>query len=116
VTLKGVHSRLIGTSPRSFFLGLVLIVVIIMSDYNCPFRSYFGVLCPGCGSVHAMSALIHGNLGLALSSNALLIASPFVAVGGEVLKTKSQKAILNLYLIGVFLIVVAFTISRNLPI
>jgi hypothetical protein len=116
VTLKSVHSRLLGTSPRSFFLGLVLMVVIILSDYHCPFRSYFGVLCPGCGSIHAISALIHGHLGLALSSNSLVLASPFVAAGGEVLKTKSRKVTLNLYLSGVFLVVGVFTISRNLPI
>jgi hypothetical protein len=41
----------------------------------CLFRTIFGVSCPGCGSLRALHALAHGELGRAITLNA-----PFVFV------------------------------------
>lgn len=48
----------------------------------CPFHAMTGLWCPGCGSLRAMHALAHGDLGTALHRNVLLVASlPVLAYG-----------------------------------
>lgn len=38
---------------------------------SCPLRAWTGWLCPGCGTLRAMHALLHGSLVAALQANAL---------------------------------------------
>ena len=48
----------------------------------CPFHAVTGLWCPGCGSLRAMHAIAHGDLGTALHRNVLLVASlPVLAYG-----------------------------------
>lgn len=45
----------------------------------CPFLSVTGIYCPGCGSLRASHALLHGELIRALDFNALYVISiPFI--------------------------------------
>lgn len=48
---------------------------------QCPWRVLTGTLCPACGSQRALYALLHGNLGQALSYNYFFILSiPYALV------------------------------------
>jgi hypothetical protein len=40
---------------------------------QCPVHKYLGLLCPGCGSTHALAALLRGHLVEALDQNALFV-------------------------------------------
>jgi hypothetical protein len=47
---------------------------------TCPFLALTGAWCPGCGSLRAVHALAHGDLGTALDRNPLaVLAVPLVA-------------------------------------
>lgn len=47
----------------------------------CPFYAATDLYCPGCGSLRAMHALTHGDLGTAIDRNLLAVAVlPFFAV------------------------------------
>jgi hypothetical protein len=47
----------------------------------CLWRAATGWLCPGCGSARALHALLHGEIGVALAMNPLVVlALPLVAV------------------------------------
>jgi len=45
------------------------------SDFypSCPFYTLTGLYCPGCGTMRAGHALLHGNLGEALGLNPLMV-------------------------------------------
>lgn len=45
---------------------------------SCPLRVWTGWLCPGCGTLRAMHALLHGHLGAAMHDNVLATVSVFV--------------------------------------
>jgi len=48
----------------------------------CPLRYFTGLYCPGCGSLRAMHALLHGDLRQALAMNSLtVILLPFIGYG-----------------------------------
>lgn len=48
----------------------------------CPVRYFTGLYCPGCGSLRAMHALLHGDLRQALAMNALTVTMlPFIGYG-----------------------------------
>ncbi len=48
---------------------------------QCPWRLVTGTLCPACGSQRALNALVHGNIGQALSYNYFFILSiPYASV------------------------------------
>lgn len=47
--------------------------------FHCPFKLITGLQCPGCGGQRAMYALLHGNVGEAVSYNLfLLYAGPYL--------------------------------------
>ncbi|MEM9293244.1 MAG: DUF2752 domain-containing protein [Acidobacteriota bacterium] len=57
-------------------LGALLLALNHPGHYGiprCPFRSFTGFLCPGCGSLRAMHHLLHGELALALRLNPLTV-------------------------------------------
>jgi hypothetical protein len=47
---------------------------------KCPVHLLTGLHCPGCGSTRAAHAALHGNLGEALSKNALLVCGSPLAL------------------------------------
>jgi hypothetical protein len=63
-------------------VGLGALVAILLRVYPphagsfypaCPFFQCTGLLCPGCGATHALSALVRGDLHEAVHQNALLV-------------------------------------------
>jgi len=47
----------------------------------CLFRTFFGLECPGCGSLRAAHQLLHGNLGAAWALNrTVVVALPLAAI------------------------------------
>ena len=82
----------------------------------CPIHYSTGVWCPGCGSTRALDALVHGNLPLALHFNLLFVSSPvFIALGLLIDRSRFKRILLPIYLASLLLLIVIFTVIRNLP-
>lgn len=49
---------------------------------RCPFRTFLGVRCPGCGMTHALVALLRGDIRRAMRFNPfVLVLVPLLALG-----------------------------------
>jgi hypothetical protein len=87
----------------------------------CPFHAITGLACPGCGSLRALHALLHGHLLAALHFNVLLVMSlPLVSGFGFRLARNQFRggppvAICPVWLWVYLVAVIAFGILRNLP-
>jgi len=116
---------LVGALTAALAVGLVLFFcdpVRVPIYPQCLFHQLTGLDCPGCGSLRALHAVLHGNLGAALHYNAFLILSLplFAGVGLNVLRSAStvrpavqiKPAWLWLYLAAY----VTFGILRDLPV
>ncbi|WP_129718378.1 DUF2752 domain-containing protein [Pedobacter sp. SYP-B3415] len=91
---------------------------------KCPFHTFTGLDCPGCGSQRAIHALLHGNIGQAADNNLLLVMSlPFLAVhyyhktvSGITRRPYSWRVVGHPATARIiFVIVVLFWILRNIP-
>ena len=88
----------------------------------CLFHATTGLLCPGCGSLRAMHQMLHGNPGVALRCNLLLVLS-FPVVSGFAIRYGWQKlqhkpfamVIRPVWIYAVAAALVLFSILRNLP-
>ncbi|MFN5557992.1 MAG: DUF2752 domain-containing protein [Rhodoluna sp.] len=80
----------------------------------CPIHALTGLWCPGCGSTRAAESLIRGDFPAAVSNNAMLIAAPVFMLIGVALDKKSKKA-LYIYLALLLVLVISFTVLRNIP-
>jgi len=92
---------------------------------RCPFFALTGLLCPGCGSQRAMSALLHGNITEAINYNVLLVISlPLIFYSSYItlLNTFRAKQIIQqvfyspVFVKIVFGVVVSFGVLRNIPV
>jgi len=89
----------------------------------CPVHYLTGLYCPGCGSLRAIHALLHGDLRQALAMNSLtVILLPFIGYGSaleifaEVRERPSPGMMLSATSIRVLgLFIVIFGVARNLP-
>lgn len=111
----------------------VIILAIIYYRFNpakygffprCPFHTLTGFDCPGCGSQRAIYSLLHGKVGDAIKYNLLLVLSiPFLTVH---FAYKVKSLLLNKDLRWaiiyhpltpkiIFVIVLVFWITRNIP-
>jgi hypothetical protein len=89
----------------------------------CPLHYFTGLYCPGCGSLRAMHALLHGDLRQALAMNALtVILLPFVGYGllSEIYRHLRGRPIVGTrlpanWIWALFAVIVLFGIARNLP-
>jgi len=88
----------------------------------CLFHQTTGLLCPGCGASRALYHLLHGELAVAFRFNPLLMA--FLPVAGWfgarfVVRTMRNRpasmSIRPIWLWTVLIVLVAFTVVRNLP-
>ncbi|KGE14225.1 DUF2752 domain-containing protein [Sphingobacterium deserti] len=71
--------------------GIVSLLIYIYYKYDplqsawfpkCPFKTFTGLDCPGCGSQRAIHALLHGDFSAAVRYNALLLPFiPYVLIG-----------------------------------
>jgi hypothetical protein len=90
----------------------------------CPVRYLTGWYCPGCGSLRALHALLHGDLPTAWAMNPLtVIVLPFVIYGlaSHMLREFRGQGLPNIFLPAIWIralavVVVAYGIARNLPI
>ena len=90
----------------------------------CPLYALTGIYCPGCGGLRGVNDLTDGHVAQAASGNLLLVlAIPFAAVffarwtygawtGREV---RAVPAVPKAVTTGLIVLVVAFTLARNLP-
>lgn len=90
----------------------------------CPLFALTGIYCPGCGGLRGVNDLTDGHVAQAASSNLLLVlAIPFAALffarwsygawtGREV---RAVPAVPKAVTTGLVVLVVAFTLARNLP-
>src|SRR4051795_4306136 len=90
----------------------------------CPLYALTGIYCPGCGGLRGVNDLTDGHVGAAASSNLLLVlAIPVVVLvlgrwtyaawtGREVAVVPAVPRAVR---IGLILLVVGFTLARNLP-
>jgi hypothetical protein len=90
----------------------------------CPLYALTGLYCPGCGGLRGVNDLTDGHLGQAASSNLLMVlAIPFaVALFGRWAYAswtgRDAPAIPTMPVAarwGLVLVVVVFTVARNLP-
>jgi len=89
----------------------------------CPIRYLTGLYCPGCGSLRAMHALLHGELARAWAMNPLMIVMlPFVTCGlvsAALLELRGNglpEIMLPAKWIRAFcVVVVLYAVARNLP-
>jgi hypothetical protein len=113
-----------------FLLGAAGIILLRVFDPAtsgvfppCPVRYLTGLYCPGCGSLRAMHALLHGELGLAWAMNPLMIVTlPFVTYGllsaalFELRGRGLPQVMLPARWIRAFcVVVILYGVARNLP-
>jgi hypothetical protein len=90
---------------------------------TCPFLALTGAFCPGCGSLRAVHALAHGDLGLAVSLNllAVLAVVPLVVIWLRWVRRSwagaSRRSVAPApALWALVAVVVVFAVVRNLPV
>jgi hypothetical protein len=110
-------------------LAVAAVGVVAVVDPNeaghyptCPFLAVTGLACPGCGSLRAVHALAHGDLGAALGLNllAVLAVVPLVVMWARWLRrtrtaTPRSSVAPAAVLWGLLVVVIAFGVLRNLP-
>jgi Protein of unknown function (DUF2752) len=108
-------------------MGLVLLRVFDPATSGifppCPVHYLTGWYCPGCGSLRAIHALLHGNLHRAWGMNPLTIALlPFIVYGllSELLvglrgRGLPQPRLSSSAIYALGCVVVLFGVIRNLP-
>ncbi|MFI0740615.1 DUF2752 domain-containing protein [Streptomyces sp. NPDC021100] len=89
----------------------------------CPLLHFTGLLCPACGGLRGLHALLHGDLPAALRANALAV--PGYAVFAVLWAAWCVRAVRRdggmplalrpVHWWGIGLLVLAFTVVRNLP-
>lgn len=110
-------------------LALVLLYFFVYPLYGeyfpkCLLYTFTGLYCPGCGSQRAIVALLHADISDALHDNLLaVLALPFLIysftissinfIGNKNLKTKTVYS--PSFVKAIFLLVVIFSILRNIP-
>lgn len=90
----------------------------------CPVRYLTGLYCPGCGSLRALHALLHGDLRRAWAMNPLMVVMlPFVTYGlvSEGLLELRGKGLPQVmlpasWIRALFVAIILFAIARNLPV
>ncbi|HLF59761.1 MAG TPA: DUF2752 domain-containing protein [Acidimicrobiia bacterium] len=120
ITLNGWRDRSIAAAP---FLGVAALLAINPADDGptlCPIALITGVACPGCGMTRAASALIRGDVVLALDYHPLipLVALLLTASWAWFLLRRAGKVgpisnrLVNLVLLGTGVSLVAVWILR----
>lgn len=84
----------------------------------CPVLTVTGAFCPGCGALRALNDLAHGDLPAAVASNALLVLVGLPVLLGSAIRwvrRREQPTYPTRAYAGFGLLLVAFTVARNLP-
>jgi hypothetical protein len=81
-----LRAMLRGAAPLAVVVGIAAVLLRFPPESNtfypqCPIYVAFHLECPGCGGTRALAALLHGHVGEALRSNALVTLMLPLAVG-----------------------------------
>jgi len=79
---------------------------------KCMFHKLTGLYCPGCGATRALSALLHGDIGASLHNNLLLVPAGLTAT---LLIVKPEISLRRPVAIAIVVIIIGFTVLRNIP-
>ena len=90
---------------------------------KCPFYSFTGLYCPGCGSQRAIHQILHGNIIEGIRHNLLLLLLIVLLVYKAVIKLTSNYRIKSVENIlhhpkttyTVLVLIILFWIFRNIP-
>jgi hypothetical protein len=93
----------------------------------CPFHALTGLHCPGCGTLRAMHALLHGQISAALAYNPLstcavpiMIAAPIWSSVRRRSKPPTERRAARRWMIHpawlVVAAIIAFGVLRNMPV
>lgn len=84
----------------------------------CPLLRYTGVLCPGCGGLRAVHALVHGDVVAAVAANAAVVAAAVLLAAGWVLWCVRPGRALSVppgWVRAGGVVLLVFSVLRNLP-
>lgn len=120
MTLTGWRDRSFAALP---FFGIAALLAMNPTDDGptiCPIAMMTGVACPGCGMTRAASALIRGNIPLALEYHPLIPLVALLVIAGwswSLLRRTGRVGpiptrLLNLVLIGTGVSLVAVWVLR----
>lgn len=113
----------------ALFLGLVFVYATFDPSLNsffpaCPFHSFTGLLCPGCGSQRALHHILNLEIQTAFSHNPLLVISIPYLIAGAFIDRLPNPSIQMLRwrqfffgrtaIILILFIILSFWILRNL--
>jgi hypothetical protein len=125
--MSGWRARVSGLAAGAVALSVTGFVYAVNPEVpghypTCPFLALTGYYCPGCGSLRAMHALLHGDPGLALKRNPLVVAvvAGLLAyvIAWTVKRGRGQRLVWsppNWLLYSVLGVVLAFWVLRNVP-
>ena len=89
---------------------------------TCPFLALTGHYCPGCGSLRAVHALLHGDVRLALQRNPLAVVTAVLLLAGMFIwvrrlwQGRQRTWVVPAWLLYCLLaVVLAFWALRNVP-
>lgn len=90
---------------------------------TCPFLAITGLYCPGCGSLRAVHALAHGDLGTAWDRNPLALLLLPVLIGAWVawglrlrgLNTWHLSRVPAAWIWSLLVVVLVYWVTRNVP-
>ena len=90
---------------------------------SCPFRLLTGWSCPGCGTLRAAHALLHGHFGVALHHNPFVLAVGLVFASATTIDRvpgrRARSAVSRLTSPSALLVLAiaatVFAVARNLP-
>ena len=80
---KTYHKVLVFVIPIASLAVLGLLAALILGNFTlweCPVHKLFHIWCPSCGVTRALTALMHGDILLALRQNAVVIAAIIIAL------------------------------------
>ncbi len=80
---KTYHRVLVIAVPLLSLAALCVIAAAVLSNFSllpCPCYTLFHIYCPGCGSTRAVTALMRGDILLALRQNAAVIVMIILAL------------------------------------
>ena len=94
-------------SQKTKYLGIVLVLLLLLLFYKCPFQYITGIPCPGCNMKTSLYYLLQFKFSLSLYYHALLI--PTIVVFVSILfNHKNQERIKKLLMIWAILMILYY--------
>ena len=104
------------------FLGLIVIIKIIdLINYKCPFKAWFNIYCAGCGATRMFKSILHLKFYQAFRYNPLIfillmVSIPYVLYSAYLyIKKGTIKVPSFKVLMIIFAMLVIYMILRNIP-